>query len=137
MKISSKELNVNDIWLLKEGHCFRDQVVSICSSNKSEIEKKKNLLNLEGATLDTLVRMVENNFGMTLIPYMLASELSNTRKKKFIKEFKNPIPKREISIIFQRSFLKRKIINKLHEEIIKHLPKELINPKSGYVVDLY
>lgn len=136
-KISSKELNVDDIWLLKEGHCFRDQVVNICSTNKIESQKKKSLLNFEGATLDTLVRMVENNFGMTLIPYMLASELSSTRKKKFIKEFKNPIPKREISIIFQRSYLKKKIINKLREEIIKHLPNELINPKSGYIVDLY
>ncbi len=136
-KISSKELNVNDIWLLKEGHCFRDQVINICSSNKSENSKRKRLLNFEGSTLETLTRMVENNFGMTFIPYLLGKELSTTRKRKFIREFKNPTPKREISIIFQRSFLKRKIIYKLKEEIIANLPNELINKKSGYVVDLY
>ena len=136
-KISSKELNVNDIWLLKEGHCFRDQVINICSQNKNENPAKKSLLNFEGATLETLIRMVENNFGMTFIPYLLGKELSSTNKRRLIREFKNPIPKREISIIFQRSFLKRKIIYKLHEEIIKHLPSELINKKSGYIVDLY
>ncbi len=136
-KISSKELNVDDIWLLKEGHCFRDQVINICSQNKNENSAKKSLLNFEGATLETLIRMVENNFGMTFIPYLLGKELSSTSKGRFIREFKNPIPKREISIIFQRSFLKRKIIYKLHEEIVKHLPNELINKKSGYIVDLY
>ena len=136
-KISSKELNVDDIWLLKEGHCFRDQVINICSQNKNESPAKKSLLNFEGATLETLIRMVENNFGMTFIPYLLGKELSSTSKGRFIREFKNPIPKREISIIFQRSFLKRKIIYKLHEEIVKHLPSELINKKSGYIVDLY
>jgi len=136
-KISSKELNVDDVWLLKEGHCFRDQVINICSQNKNENPAKKSLLNFEGATLETLIRMVENNFGMTFIPYLLGKELSSTSKGRFIREFKNPIPKREISIIFQRSFLKRKIIYKLHEEIVKHLPSELINKKSGYIVDLY
>ena len=136
-KISSKELNVDDIWLLKEGHCFRDQVINICSQNINESPAKKSLLNFEGATLETLIRMVENNFGMTFIPYLLGKELSSTSKGRFIREFKNPIPKREISIIFQRSFLKRKIIYKLHEEIVKHLPSELINKKSGYIVDLY
>ena len=136
-KISSKELNVDDIWLLKEGHCFRDQVINICSQNKKENPAKKSLLNFEGATLETLIRMVESNFGMTFIPYLLGKELSSTSKGRFIREFKNPTPKREISIIFQRSFLKRKIIYKLHEEIVKHLPSELINKKSGYIVDLY
>ena len=137
VKISSKELNVNDVWLLKEGHCFRDQVINICSSNKNQNPTRKTMLNFEGATLETLIRMVENNFGMTFVPYLFGRELNSTRKGKFIREFKNPIPKREISIIFQRSFLKRKIISKLHEEIIKHLPSELINQKSGYVVNLY
>ena len=136
-KISSKKLNVDDVWLLKEGHCFRDQVINICSQNKNENPAKKSLLNFEGATLETLIRMVENNFGMTFIPYLLGKELSATSKERFIREFKNPIPKREISIIFQRSFLKRKIIYKLHEEIVKYLPSELINKKSGYIVDLY
>lgn len=136
-KISSKELNINDIWLLKEGHCFRDQVINVCSSSMKEYQKRKSLLNFEGATLDTLIRMVENNFGMTIIPHLLANELKTTRKRKFIREFKNPIPKREISIIVQRSFLKKKIIDKLYKEIINHLPAELTDKKSGYVVELY
>jgi len=136
-KISGKELDINDIWLLKEGHCFRDQVINICSSSNDQPNKKKKVLNFEGATLETLVRMVENSFGMTLIPYLLAKEIESTKKHKLIKEFKNPIPKREISIIFQRSFLKRKIILKIQEEIIKHISNELTNKKSGYVVELY
>ena len=136
-KVSMKDINVNDVWLLKEGHCFRDQVISICSSNKEKNSKEKRLLNFEGATLETLIRMVEGNFGMTLIPHLLAKELQLTDKRKLIREFKKPIPKREISIIFQRSFLKRKIIHKIQEEIIKQLSNELIRKKSGYVVELY
>jgi len=136
-KVSTKDIDVNDVWLLREGHCFRDQVINICSSNKEKNNKEKRLLNFEGATLETLIRMVESNFGMTLIPHLLAKELQLTDKRKLIREFKNPIPKREISIIFQRSFLKRKIIHKIQEEIMKQLSNELIRKKSGYVVELY
>ena len=95
------------------------------------------MLNFEGATLETLIRMVESNFGMTLISHLLAKELQLTDKCKLIREFKNPIPKREISIIFQRSFLKRKIIHKIQEEIMKQLSNEIIRKKSGDVVELY
>ena len=95
------------------------------------------MLNFEGTTLETLIRMVENNFGMTLIPELLAQELKLTQKASLIREFKNPIPKREISLIFRRSFLKKTTIQKLKETIIKNLPKELKNKKTGYIVDLY
>jgi len=136
-KISNKDLDINDIWLLKEGHCFRDQVINICSQNEKKPFSKKRILNFEGATLETLVKMVENNFGMTMIPALMAREIMSSEKSKLIREFKNPIPKREISIVFRRSFLKKKIILKLENEIIKHLPKELKNKRSGYIVDLY
>lgn len=136
-KISNRDLDINDIWLLKEGHCFRDQVINICSKNEKKNNSKKRILNFEGATLETLIKMVENNFGMTLIPGLMAGEMISSEKSKLIREFKNPIPKREISIVFRRSFLKKKIILKLRDEIIKHIPKELKNKRSGYVVDLY
>ena len=83
------------------------------------------------------MRLVENNFGMTLIPYLLARELKSTRKSKFIRNFTNPVPKREISIVFQRTFLKRQIILELEEIIISKLPKELSKKKGGLIMDIF
>ena len=136
-KINVTDLKPDDIWLLQEGHCFRDQVIQICSSQEDKKRDEKLSLYFEGASLETLMRLVENNFGMTLIPYLLARELNSTKKGKFIRNFTNPIPKREISIVFQRTFLKRQIILELEEIIISKLPKELSKKKEGLIMDIF
>lgn len=136
-KINVADLKLNDVWLLQDGHCFRDQVIKICSSQEGKKRNEKVPLYFEGGSLETLMRLVENNFGMTLIPYLLARELKLTRKKKFIRNFTNPVPKREISIVFQRTFLKRQIILELEEIIINRLPKELSKTKGGLIIDIF
>jgi len=136
-KINVNDLKLDDVWLLQEGHCFRDQVIQICSSLESKNRDEKLSLYFEGASLETLMRLVENNFGMTLIPYLLARELKSTRRGKFIRNFTNPVPKREISIVFQRTFLKRQIILELEKTIISRLPKELFKKKQGLILDIF
>jgi len=132
--INPAELELKDMFLLKEGHCFREHVINICKGYKDSFERRENSINFEGGTLDTLMKLVENNFGMTIIPFLLSQELAGTSKEKFIRPFEKPLPTREISIVHRKIFLKKNIVEVLRHEILNFIPENLKMNKNKSVV---
>ncbi len=126
--ISDKDLSLDDIWLLNEGHCFRDQAIEVCKKIKGNNPLRKNLV-FESGNLETLKRLVDQRFGYTLLPWLAIMGISAAEKKKKIRVFKAPIPIREVSVVYSRSFLKKSIIEALYKDIVTSLPKELKNSK--------
>ncbi len=134
-KLAPEDLLFDDLFLLKEGHCFREQVIKICSKHREDKENSSRNINFEGSNLDTLKKMVENNFGMTLMPFLSTAEMKNTENYKRIRQFEPPMPIREISIIYQRAKLKKHIIDIFIKEIKNSVPKKLLN-KEGILLDI-
>lgn len=133
-KIDQKDLNSNDLWLLTEGHCFREQSLLICKNRKKSLDQNKNLL-FESGSLETLKKMIDQESGFTLLPYLATLDVPNSKK---LKEFNMPIPTREVSLIYSNYFRKVKIKDSLIETIQDNLPKEIniqINKKVT-VIDL-
>lgn len=133
-KVLQSELSANDMWMLTEGHCFRDQTLAVCKSKKKSADERKNI-KFESGSLETLRRMVDQENGFTLLPHLATLEIANSKK---IKEFANPIPTREVSLIHS-SFFKREALKKsLIEVIQKNLPKEIphLQTKNSQVIDL-
>ncbi len=128
-KVSEKDLNLNDIWLLNEGHCFREQAMDLCKKRKMAGGKHKNLV-FESGNLETLIRLVDKNFGYTLLPYLATMGMPRPDIKKKLRFFNNPVPTREVSIVTSRSFLKQSIIEALNKSIIASLPDELKQSNS-------
>ena len=122
--VSEKELSREDIWLLNEGHCFRDQAIEICKKQVSKKSGRKNLV-FESGNLETLKRLVDSKFGYTLIPYLALGGMLNNDKKKKLRFFKPPVPTREISLIHSRTHHKSNILQALKESIQSSLPNEL------------
>jgi LysR family transcriptional regulator, hydrogen peroxide-inducible genes activator len=123
-EVSEKDLSLNDIWLLNEGHCFREQAMDLCKKKKGAGSEKNNLV-FESGNLETLKRLVDKKFGYTLLPYMATMDIPPKDAKKKLRFFKPPAPTREVSIVTSRSFLKKSIIEALSENIIASLPEEL------------
>ncbi|MBP9680918.1 MAG: LysR family transcriptional regulator [Bacteriovorax sp.] len=126
-KLKDRDLDINDVWLLNEGHCFRQQVLNLCKLSK-DFGHHGNL-EFESGNLETLKNMVLNSAGYTLLPQLAVLNLSN-ENKKLVREFLGPVPTREVSLVHNRLFLKEKIITALEESIIEHLPKELSSLKK-------
>ena len=82
-------------------------------------------MRFESGNLETLKQIVDQKLGSTLLPYLAINKMSETEVKSKIKLFKAPIPTREVSLIYNRSFLKKSIIEALEEEISKSIPKKL------------
>ncbi len=127
--VKDDELDGSSVWLLNEGHCFRDQVVKVCSlKNKNSV--LKNVL-FESGNLETLKNLIRQGQGYTLLPYLATLNLSDEEKNNNLVRFAKPVPTREVSLVHSRSFLKEKIIDALVSEILESLPKELKSLKKG------
>ncbi|MCB0415863.1 MAG: hydrogen peroxide-inducible genes activator [Bdellovibrionales bacterium] len=134
--LNENDLDAESIWLLNEGHCFRDQVIKVCHLNR-EVERKKNI-HFESGNLETIVNLIRQGTGYTLLPHLATSLLTAKEKTENLKHFVSPIPTREVSMVYSREFLKIKIIDALSEEILTNLPDDLkSNKKKKYeIIDI-
>jgi len=112
-KIDSKDLDINDILLLEDGHCFRDGVLNICKTFKNN---KDDAFQLESGSFETLIKLSNEGLGMTLLPYLHTLDISK-EQTKHLRYFNEPTPAREVSIIYKKIELRMQIINALYEVI--------------------
>ena len=118
--INPADLTNEGLWLLSEGHCFRDQVVNLCGGR----HQGRSALRYETGSLETLVKLIDRQDGFTLLPYLATLDFDVVRKKQ-LRSFTGVAPVREVSLVMHRSFLKRSLINALRREIMANLPGEL------------
>ncbi|MEN8124876.1 MAG: LysR substrate-binding domain-containing protein [Bacteroidota bacterium] len=111
--ISEDELDIDDILLLEDGHCFKDNIINLCNSVKSENKKH---FHLESGSFDTLVKLSKEGLGMTLLPYLNTLDLSED-DKIHLKQFNSTVPAREVSLIYHKSQLKMQLIEALKKNI--------------------
>lgn len=112
-KLKADDLDISQILLLEEGHCFKNNIINLC--NPSTFEKTKNF-ELESGSINTLIKLTKENLGMTLIPYLDTLDMS-AEEKIMLREFENPIPAREVSLIYHRSQLKIQLVDALKTTI--------------------
>lgn len=131
-KIDFEDLNLDDMWLLQEGHCFRSQAVNICGEKSVKTHRG---LRFESGSLETLRRIVEKQYGYTLLPELATLELGEELYHKHVRTFRNPQPVREVSLVLRRSFMKRKLVDLLQGAISEAVPDILKNKGRGKVVE--
>ena len=112
-KIDVSELDINDMLLLEDGHCFRDGVINLCKAFKSHSEDQ---FQLESGSIETLIKLSNEGLGMTLLPYLHTLDI-NDKEKENLHYFNEPSPAREVSIIYHKSELKMHIIEALQDVI--------------------
>lgn len=113
VKINLDDLEVDDILLLKDGHCFKDSVLNLCNA---KINSDHQNFRLQSGSFETLVRLSDEGLGMTLLPYLHTLNL-NEKEQTRIKHFEDPVPAREVSLIYPKSELKIHLIDALYDMI--------------------
>ncbi len=129
--ILPQDIDPGKLWLLEEGHCFRSQIVNLCELKK--ISKENSSFDYEAGSIETLRRMVESNDGITIIPELATLDMF-PRQTQLVRHFKKPSPMREVSLVVHRDFVKRKLVERLKEEILTTLPEKIRNNKSNRIV---
>ncbi len=128
-KLDLKDLEEEDLWILQQGHCFRDQVMNLCNQKKF----KRMNFHYESGSLEGLKNMVNQYQGITLLPELATFDMGEEEKGR-LRKFSGSEPTREVSIILTRSFLKRKLVELLYKEITGAIPKEMTSKAHGKIV---
>ena len=131
-EILIKELDTRDMWLLKEGHCFRDQVETLCRKELSQQSNRP--IQFETGSLETLKNIIDHKLGFTLVP-RLATLGWKASDKQRLRRFKGKKPVREVSLVFHKSFSKEGLIKALQQEITANVPVGISGDSAGKVID--
>jgi len=118
--VEAKDLSANEIYLMKEGHCFREQSLSLCQSRQKKSGERH--IQFESGSLETLKEFVENGEGYTLLPTLATLKIQNSKK---LKSFASPAPSREVSLVYSPHFIRTKLLESLATTILENVPKEL------------
>lgn len=101
-------LDIDDILLLEDGHCFKENILNLCNANKINFQN----FQIQSGSFDTLIKLSNEGLGMTLLPYLQTLDLTE-KDKKNLRNFNDPVPAREVSIIYHKSQLKIHLIDTL------------------------
>ena len=117
----SADLPGHFLWLLDEGHCFRDQLVKFCNI-KSACDSK---LTYSLGSIETFMRMVEAGQGITFIPELALDQLTESQKR-LVRPFAIPIPTREVVLLTTKTFVRKGIKQMMINEIRDSVPQRML-----------
>ncbi len=124
--VTSKDVKSGQVWLLEEGHCFRNQALTICEIKEKQLTNQN--LSFRGNSFETLLNLTDSFGGYTLVPELYYKDLFEERKNK-TKHFEKPIPVREVSLLSYRQVGKKYAIEYL-TETIRLLVEPLLSTSS-------
>ncbi len=129
--VLANDIDVRELWLLEEGHCFRSQMLNLCELQ--QVHKDLLLFEYEAGSLETLKRMVETNRGITILPELATYDLTASQAK-LLRHFRAPVPMREVSLVTPKTFVKQKLLQALREIILASLPEKILKNKARNLV---
>lgn len=133
-ELEEDDLNINKLWLLEEVHCFRSQILKICNTRRRR--GQHSLFTYEAGSINTLINIVDNNSGLTIIPEMAVEQL-NERQKQNVRPLKGISPVREISLVTRKEFLRERVLSIITDEVKMAVPPALLNQDlKKFVVDI-
>ncbi|OON68185.1 hydrogen peroxide-inducible genes activator [Hymenobacter sp. CRA2] len=118
--IQPEDLQDHEMWLLQQGHCFRHQVLNICTPRPAADPRP---FTYESGSIETLKHLVRQNRGYTLVPEL--SVLDEIDHNPMIKRFAAPEPVREVSLVVHHSFVRRPLLTTLRDTVLRRTPERL------------
>ena len=127
--IRTSDLNGEQLWLLDEGHCFRDQLVRFCQMKSARASQ----LAYHLGSMETFMRMVESGKGVTFIPELADLQLGDIQKE-LVRPFAIPCPTRQIVMLTNKNFIRHTLLEALTKEIKSSIPKEMLSLKATQAI---
>lgn len=124
----AEELDPSEILVLDEGHCFREQALSIC---KDARYSSRVGFDYQSGSIETLKSLVRNGVGYTLVPELSVLQEPDS---PHVRRFNQPEPVREVSLAVHNSYIKESVVERLKTSILEVIPPRFLEKQS--VVEL-
>ena len=127
-EIDLEQIDINNIWLLENVHCLRGQIERLCRMKKQSAKmiQESSAIRYEAGSIDTLINIVDYNYGITIIPEMSAMGLSE-EKQENLRQFKNMTAVREVCLIVSKEYVRKTMLNLILDVIRQSVPKSMLD----------
>jgi len=116
----AEDLDPSEVLVLDEGHCFRDQALSIC---KKARHSSSIGFEYQSGSIEALKKLVKKGIGYTLVPEL---SVIDELQSKHIRRFTSPEPVREVSIVVHKSYFRENVITRLRKLIQDVIPERML-----------
>lgn len=118
-RLPESALEGEDVLLLEDGHCLRAQALEVCRRAGARAGGR-----LQATSLSTLVQMVANGLGVTLLPERALSVELRPDSRLAVKAFEEPAPCRTIGLAWRRGAPRDEELRMLGEALLEAARKE-------------
>jgi LysR family hydrogen peroxide-inducible transcriptional activator len=101
-RVNLEDVDQRRLILLEEGHCLRDQALAFCGAPRRDAPAS-----LGATSLATVMQMVANGYGVTLLPQVAVDAGLHDDRVKLLR-FRDPEPGRTIGLVWRRTSPRRK-----------------------------
>jgi len=115
-EITSEELEIDKLMLLKDGHCLKDHALAAC-----RLKDQKQGSDFDSASLYTLIQMVAGKLGTTLVPHMALDQLTYNESELRAIHLNEPSPHRSIALVIRPNYVRTNELTLLKEMFISRL----------------
>jgi len=112
-RVGLEDVDQRRLILLEEGHCLRDQALAFCAAPRRDVPA-----GLGATSLATVMQMVANGYGVTLLP-QVAAEAEGHDERVMLLRFTEPQPARSIGLAWRKTSPRKKDFEALGEVIAK------------------
>ena len=120
--LDAARLAEENVILLGEGHCFRDQVIHACPACvANELPESPMQRNLEGSSLETIRYMVASGLGISVVPGSAMAPLGKDPLLDICR-FAEPAPRRQIALAWRATYPRIEAIDRLADILRQATP---------------
>lgn len=117
--IETYQLPIHNVWALREGYCPNRGIFPFCHTQHNRPAV------YEAGSIETLVKIVDENGGYTIIPELHVPLLRKCQQAH-IHHLHNPEPSREIAFVIRRDFVRERLLNILADAIKSIVPSHML-----------
>ncbi len=126
--IRREDLHRDDLWLMREGHCFREQALELLQDDQPTNPDQK-AVQFESGNLETLQRLVDRGYGMTLLPW-LAVQGEGSHAPESVRPFEDPAPTRTVRLVYADVFAKKQLLRAFAQTVREAVQAVLPQPET-------
>lgn len=118
-EIDSADLAQENLLLLGEGHCFRDQLLEACPVLVNQKDTATDGGGIEATSLETIRHMVASGMGVSVLPQSAVVDHHYAPNLLSTRPFRQPVPGRTVALAWRASFPRPKAIDALTDALLQ------------------
>ena len=115
-----ENLEHENMWIMKDAQCLRDSAFSFCKARS-----KGNHI-YEAGSIDTLIRIVDENGGFTIIPEMHLPFLNEQQRANVRRIEGDYLSQRRVSLYIKRDYIRQRMLNTITDTLKIFMPKGML-----------